>query len=111
LDCLAETVGREVGACWPFVKAKFGQFVYGFYPESERWRVDLAHLLGAILLVPLLIPSIPSKGPNPILFFGVFPVVVFFLLFGGRFGLPHVEARVWGGLLLTLVVSFPRVIF
>jgi len=111
LDCLAETVGREVGACWPFVKAKFGQFVYGFYPESERWRVDLTHLLGAILLVPLLIPSIPSKGLNAILFFGVFPVVAFFLLVGGVFGLPHVETRVWGGLLVTLVISFTGIIF
>src|SRR5262249_8583626 len=37
-------------------------------------------------------------------FFGVFPVVAFFLLVGGVFGLPHVETRVWGGLLVTLVI-------
>ena len=30
VDCLPETVGREVGACWPFVRAKFTQFMYGF---------------------------------------------------------------------------------
>ena len=36
--CLAEKVGRPVGACWPFVTAKFSQFIYGFYPEPERWR-------------------------------------------------------------------------
>ena len=35
-DCLRETVGREVGACWPFIKAKLPQLMYGFYPESER---------------------------------------------------------------------------
>src|SRR5258707_10398951 len=38
-DCLEETVKRPVGACWPFIKAKFGQLVYGFYPldpEEER---------------------------------------------------------------------------
>jgi general L-amino acid transport system permease protein len=106
VDCLPETVGREVGACWPFIKAKFAQFMYGFYPASEQWRVDVTYLLGAMLLVPLLIPSVPSKGLNPILFFGVFPVVAFFLLVGGVFGLPHVETRVWGGLLVTLVISF-----
>src|SRR5689334_10005797 len=33
-DCLAENLGRPVGACWPFIAAKFSQFVYGFYPES-----------------------------------------------------------------------------
>ena len=27
------------GACWTFVKMRLGQFVYGLYPEGERWRV------------------------------------------------------------------------
>ena len=60
-DCLAETVGREVGACWPFVRAKFAQFMYGFYPASEHWRVNLTYALGATLLVPLLVPRAPHK--------------------------------------------------
>jgi general L-amino acid transport system permease protein len=110
VDCLPETVGRDVGACWPFVKAKFAQFMYGFYPESEQWRVNLTYALGAILLVPLLIPSAPFKGLNAVVFFGVFPVIAFFLLTGGVFGLPHVETRVWGGLLVTLVISFTGII-
>ena len=110
VDCLSETVGREVGACWPFIKAKFTQFMYGFYPASEQWRVDVTYLLGASLLVPLLIPGVPSKGLNAVLFFGVFPIVGFFLLVGGVFGLPHVETRLWGGLLVTLVISFTGII-
>jgi general L-amino acid transport system permease protein len=110
LDCLPETVGREVGACWPFVKAKFTQFMYGFYPESEQWRVNVTYALGAILLVPLLIPSAPFKAVNALAFFGVFPVLAFFLLTGGVFGLPHVETRLWGGLLVTLVISFTGII-
>src|ERR1700710_2709486 len=28
--CLAENAGHAVGACWPFVAAKFSQFIYGF---------------------------------------------------------------------------------
>jgi general L-amino acid transport system permease protein len=111
VDCLPETVGREVGACWPFVAAKFAQFMYGFYPASEHWRVNLTYALAAILLVPLLIPRLPGKGLNAILFFAVFPVVAFFLLVGGVLGLPHVETRVWGGLLVTLVISFTGIIF
>jgi general L-amino acid transport system permease protein len=106
VDCLPETVGREVGACWPFIKARFAQFMYGFYPASEQWRVNLTYALGAILLVPLLIPRVPYKGLNAILFFVVFPVAGFVLLIGGMFGLPHVETRLWGGLLVTLVISF-----
>ena len=72
--------GDVVGACWPFIQAKFSQFIYGFYPEPERWRVNLVFILAAILLMPLLIPRLPAKGPNAILFFLAFPVVAFFLL-------------------------------
>jgi general L-amino acid transport system permease protein len=110
-DCLRETVGREVGACWPFIKAKLPQLMYGFYPESERWRVDLTYALGAALLVPLLLPAAPYKGANAIAFFGIFPVAGFFLLAGGVPGLPPVETRLWGGLLITLVISFTGIIF
>jgi general L-amino acid transport system permease protein len=80
--------------------------MYGFYPQDQQWRVDLTYALGAILLVPLLIPRLPYKAANAIAFFGVFPVVAFFLLVGGVFGLQHVETRLWGGLLVTLVISF-----
>jgi general L-amino acid transport system permease protein len=110
VDCLPETVGREVGACWPFIEAKFGQFMFGFYPDDERWRVNLTYALGVILLVPLLIPRVPYKALNAILFFGVFPVVGFFLLVGDVLGLPHVETRLWGGFLITLVISFTGII-
>ena len=105
VDCLAETLGRPVGACWPFIGAKFAQLVYGFYPAGEQWRVDLTFALGALLLVPLMIPRVPYKLLNAVMFFGVFPVVAFFVLVGGRFGLAHVETRSWGGLLVTLVVA------
>jgi general L-amino acid transport system permease protein len=81
--CLAENVGHPVGACWPFIQAKFSQFIYGFYPEPERWRVDLTFILAAVLLLPLLIPRIPAKGINAGLFFLAFPAVAFFLLHGG----------------------------
>jgi general L-amino acid transport system permease protein len=40
-----------------------------------------------------------------VLFFGLFPVIGYFLLVGGAFGLPYVETRSWGGLLVTLVVA------
>ena len=84
--CLVENVGHTVGACWPFIGAKFSQFIYGFYPEPERWRVDLTFIMAAVLLLPLLIPRLPAKGPNAIAFFIAFPVVAFFLLHGGGLG-------------------------
>ena len=81
--CLAENVGRTVGACWPFISAKFQQFMYGFYPQSQLWRVNLVFLIAIVLLIPLLIPRIPGKTLNATLFFVAFPVVAFFLLYGG----------------------------
>jgi general L-amino acid transport system permease protein len=94
------------GACWAFVNAKFEQFLYGRYTIDQRWRVDIVAVIGIILLVPLLIPSAPRKGLNAALLFGVFPIFAFFLLVGGSFGLTHVETPLWGGLLVTLVLSF-----
>ncbi len=81
--CLGGNAGRPVGACWPFIQAKFSQFIYGFYPQPERWRVNLTFILAAILLLPLLIPRLPAKGINAGLFFLAFPAVAFFLLHGG----------------------------
>jgi general L-amino acid transport system permease protein len=109
--CLTETQGGIqpdgwAGACWAFVNAKFEQFMYGRYPVFYRWRVDLVAALFVLLLVPLLIPRIPWKGINAVLFFGVFPVVAFFLLVGGYFDLSYVPTNLWGGLLVTMVLSF-----
>jgi general L-amino acid transport system permease protein len=81
--CLPKDAEHAVGACWPFIAAKFSQFIYGFYPETERWRVNLTFFLAAILLLPLLIPRLPAKALNAGLFFIAFPVVAFFLLRGG----------------------------
>jgi general L-amino acid transport system permease protein len=109
-DCLPETAGRQVGACWPFIYAKLDQLLYGFYPQGERWRVDLTYAIGLSLLVPLLVPAAPAKRWNALLFFGAFPVAAYFLLVGDVLGLPHVETRLWGGLLVTMVISFTGII-
>lgn len=94
------------GACWAFVGAKFQQFLFGRYPIDERWRVIVVAVLFVGLLIPLLMPRVPHKGLNAVLFFFALPVVAFFLLLGGYFGLEHVETPLWGGLLVTLVLSF-----
>jgi general L-amino acid transport system permease protein len=109
-DCLSQTPGHPVGACWPFIAAKFDQFMYGFYPASQRWRVNLTCALGIILLAPLLVPRVSHKMLNAVLFFGVFPIVAGMLLLGGVLGLPYVETRLWGGLLVTLVIAFTGIL-
>ncbi|MCT7375882.1 amino acid ABC transporter permease [Chelativorans salis] len=84
--CLAGE-GGVVGACWAFVGAKFGQFIYGLYPLAERWRVDLTLFLLAALLLPLAIPPVPYKRLNALLLVAVFPFVSLVLLTGGQFDL------------------------
>lgn len=105
-DCLTETPG----ACYPYLLARMQQFIYGFYPEAERWRVNLTALLCAGSVVWLLIPSTPRKGLVSLFFFVVFPVLGVILLSGG-FGLTHVETHLWGGMLVTFVISVVGIVF
>jgi general L-amino acid transport system permease protein len=113
--CLTTEQGGQLpagwsGACWPFVSGRFGQFMFGRYPMEERWRVILTGIIFVALLVPLLIPRVPFKALNAVLFFAVFPFVAFFLLVGGFFGLPYVETPLWGGLMVTLVLSYVGIV-
>ena len=80
--------------------------MFGRYPVEERWRVILTGIIFLALLVPLLTPRAPFKRLNAILFFAVFPFIAFFLLVGGYFGLPYVETPLWGGLMVTLIISY-----
>lgn len=93
------------GACWPFVTAKLDQFLYGRYPVEERWRADLTIVLFAIGLAGVMIPGVPRKGLIAAFLLIVFPVIAYYLLTGGIFGLDIVETEKWGGLLVTLVVA------
>jgi general L-amino acid transport system permease protein len=89
-------LGEDVGACWAFIEARFGQFIYGTYPASLRWRPNLFFFLGAALLIPLAIPQAPYKGLNALLLFAVYPVVSFILLTGGHLAVPGVlVASLW----------------
>ncbi len=101
---------ERAGACWPFVRDKFGQWIYGFYPIAERWRPNIVFLIGAICLAGLLIPAIPFKKYIAAFFFLVFPVITYFLLLGGVFGLTYVETAQWGGLLVTLLLSLTGIV-
>ncbi|USG59950.1 amino acid ABC transporter permease [Sneathiella marina] len=93
------------GACWVFIKARFGQIMYGFYPAEERWRVDVGYVLGAIGLFGILSDWVKNKKWPAIYMFAIYPVICFFLFSGGYFGLPVVETSEWGGLFLTLVLA------
>ncbi|MGF6255926.1 amino acid ABC transporter permease [Ensifer sp. ZNC0028] len=94
------------GACWAFVNAKIDQFAYGRYPLDERWRPTLVGVLFVLFLVPMAMPKVPYKGINAILLFAVLPIIAFIMLPGGWFGLTYVETPLWGGLMVTLILSY-----
>ncbi len=94
------------GACWSFVADKFPLYMFGSYPVDQHWRPTLVFALFAATLTPLLMPSMPYKLANALAAFVILPVVSFILLYGGLFGLPVVETYLWGGLLVTLVISY-----
>lgn len=106
VDCLKV----DQGACWPFVSAKFSQFIYGRYPDVERWQVDIIFALGLLGLLPMLIPSVPFKRANALFLLVVYPILSFILLTGGYFGLTEVETTLWGGLLVTLIVAITGIV-
>ena len=97
-DCTAP------GACWVFVKARFGQFMYGLYPPSERWRVDLAGLILVGSVALLSWSALPHRRTCAVVALLVLPPLGVWLLAGG-FGLPFVETREWGGLMLTIFIA------
>nr|MBF0683778.1 amino acid ABC transporter permease [Pseudomonas sp.] len=105
-DCRVE----GAGACWAYIYARFNFFIYGFYPIQEYWRPNIVFVLLAALIIPLLMPSAPFKRINALLFFIVFPIVSFYLLQGGVFGLRYVPTEQWGGLMVTLIISLVGII-
>ncbi|EHS50906.1 polar amino acid ABC transporter, inner membrane subunit [Rhizobium sp. PDO1-076] len=94
------------GACWAYVGDWFTQFMVGSYPRDQLWRPILIAVLFVVLLVPFLIPKAPRKGLNALLLLIVLPILAYVLLLGGSFGLTHVETSQWGGLMVTLILSF-----
>jgi general L-amino acid transport system permease protein len=98
------------GACWPFVKARFGQFIYGFYPTEQRWRVDVTGIMLILSVFWLMLPPLPGKKWATIFALFIYPIIAFFLLYGGSFGLPVVETSRWGGLMLTLVIAIVGIV-
>src|SRR5262249_32477471 len=124
--CLESAAHPHVGACWAFVREHLAYFTYGSYPIDGRWRVDVFFAMLAFGIGWLLWIDAPWRGLGALYFFGILPIVSFFLLYG----IPSVEIDLkiplwvtdwlvrwhfagrgivdtsrWGGMLITLVVA------
>jgi general L-amino acid transport system permease protein len=104
--CLASPENPAPGACWAFVRVWFSYFVYGFYPTGERWRVDVFFVALAFGIGWLLWPRAPRREIGAVYFFIVLPLLSYVLLYGlPVLGLIEVPTALWGGVLVTIVVS------
>ncbi len=92
------------GACWVFIKVRLNQFMFGFYPADQYWRVIMAFGLLGILIAWLLIEKAPKKSWVAAFTILIYPIIAFVLFYGGL-GLPVVETNQWGGLMLTLILA------
>jgi general L-amino acid transport system permease protein len=90
-------------ACWGFVAEKHRLILFGRYPHAEQWRPLLATLLVVVALAVTAHPRAWRRWLAPA---WVAVSAAFLLLMGGgALGLSPVEAGLWGGLPLTVLLT------
>lgn len=93
------------GACWIFIKSRWDQLMYGFYPESERWRVNFAGIFTLLHIGIAIFTSLKRNKWFWLWSIIIAPVLIWNFLLGGILFLEKVPTDKWGGLFLTFVVS------
>jgi general L-amino acid transport system permease protein len=94
------------GACWLFLAERLPQFLYGYYPAQERWRIYVIASVVAAWSAMLLLPPFRRRLGLAIGTIAVVLAAGYVLAVGGLFGLARVETNLWGGLFVTLMLSF-----
>ena len=107
--CWGQMEVPEEAACWAFIQQRIKLFIYGFYPEAERWRVNLTFLLLIVAVLPVLYDKLPGRK-HWFWYVLAFPFLAGWLLVGG-FGLAPVETSQFGGIMLTLVIGVTGISF
>jgi len=102
-DSQAACRALDSGACWAVIAARLDQFVYGFYPEPERWRPNLVFVLLIIALAPILYDRTPARK-QLLWFSAAYPFIAGWLIYGG-IGLTVVPTGMYGGFLLTMIIG------
>ena len=100
------------GACWVFIKVRLSQIPLRLLP-GKRALARLAavprHYSGDF---PRAVVLRGEKTPvGALVALLVLPVLSWYLLRGGVFGLPEVRPNLWGGMMLTLVVASAGLLF
>ena len=103
-----EACVRAGGACWSFLADKWRLILFGPYTYDEQWRAALAVALFAAMAIGSAVPAAWAGTARRRLMLALWAataLAVAALMRGGVLGLPVVEARLWGGLPLTLLIA------
>ena len=112
-------MGGESGACWAVIKARWHQYIFGFYPQTQYWRPVLTAGLLLVALAPILFWN-DRKGAIMVAGAGLLTLLVLvllsapatviliaLLLFGAMFGIAHFHpTKLFVGTLLFPFVAF-----
>lgn len=93
------------GACWPYVQAKWYQFMFGFYPPEEVWRVKVLMAILAGGIAWLVIPATPQKGKVALFMLTAYPVLAYVLLNGMPIEHEGDLGRIFAGVWFPLIVA------
>jgi general L-amino acid transport system permease protein len=99
------------GACWSLIGDMWRLFMVGRYPSDEQWRPMVALVLIAVLSLATLFRKIRRRQGIYFLW-AISPVFVFILIRGvDSLGLKTISTSLWGGLLLTVILSVVGIAF
>ncbi|MBS0285854.1 MAG: amino acid ABC transporter permease [Proteobacteria bacterium] len=100
LDC------NPNGACFAMISARWHQFIYGFYPETEYWRINFAFVL---LVAGIINFNFNKRAVYRFVSSLILALAILLVLKGGIF-LKPVSTSLWGGLFLTLFLTIGCII-
>lgn len=104
LGTSSEACAGDAGACWAFVVARWKPWLVGNYPSEQLWRPWLCFAMFALFWAWAVRRSHTASLARVLLGFVLMPIAFALLLIGGG-PLPIVAPTLWGGLLLTFVVT------
>ncbi len=93
-------------ASWEVITGNFPLFFFGSYPKSELWRPILWLILITLLTLITLKPPNNNSIKRSIPMAWILMCPSGLLLLSGGLGLLQVNTSSWGGLTLTLVITF-----
>lgn len=105
-DSQADCIGG--GACWLPITQRINLFVYGFYPQTQAWRVDIAFALAVGIFPLLYLKRIDRRWT--LAYLALLPFAMWWLLKGGM-GLPTVSSTKFAGILVTVFLGVVGMVF